>query len=83
MPNLGYIAHENIKWSYIDEYGLHINRTSSSILAKNLISWIRNFWCFLGSNKEVNMDTSCLNNNRFFDNMRPASETIFINNKMI
>ena len=36
--NLDYISHENIKESHIDEYGLHINRTGSSILVKNLIS---------------------------------------------
>ena len=41
--NLDYISHENIKESHINEYGLHINRTGSSILAKNLISGIRNF----------------------------------------
>ena len=41
--DLDYISHENVKESNIDEYGLHINRTGSSILAKNLISGIRNF----------------------------------------
>ena len=41
--NLDYISHENIKESHINEYGLHINKTGSSILAKNLISGIRNF----------------------------------------
>ena len=41
--NLDYISHENIKESHINEYGLHINRTGSSILAKNLISGIRTF----------------------------------------
>ena len=59
--NLDYISHENIKESHIDEYGLHINRTGSSILAKNLISGIRNFWCFSDSNKEVNIDGICRN----------------------
>ena len=41
--SLDYISHENIKESHIDEYGLHINRTGSSILAKNLNSGICNF----------------------------------------
>ena len=41
--NLDYISHENIKESHIDEYGLHINRTGSSILAKHLVSEIRKF----------------------------------------
>ena len=41
--NLDHISHENIKESHINEYGLHINKTGSSILAKNLISGIRNF----------------------------------------
>ena len=77
--NLDYISHENIKESHINEYGLHINRTGSSILAKNLISGIRNFWCFLDSKKEVNIDGSCLNNIRFYDNLRPESETISMN----
>ena len=63
--NLDYISHENIKESRIDEYGLHINRTGSSILPKNLISGIRNFGCFLDSKKEVNIDQSRLNNIRF------------------
>ena len=62
--NLDYIFHENIKESHIDEYGLHINRTASSILAKNLILGIRNS-CFLDSKKEVNIDGSCLMNIRF------------------
>ena len=38
--NLDFISHENIKESHINEYGLHINRTGSSILTKNLISGI-------------------------------------------
>ena len=41
--NLDYISHNNKKESHIDEYGIHINRTSSSISAKNLISEICNF----------------------------------------
>ena len=41
--NLDNISHENIKELHIDEYGLLVNRTGSSILAKNLISGIRNF----------------------------------------
>ena len=39
---LDYFSHQNIKESHIDEYVLHINRTGSSILAKNLISVIHN-----------------------------------------
>ena len=35
--NLDFISHENKKESHINEYGLHINRTGSSILTKNLI----------------------------------------------
>ena len=77
--NLDYISHENINESHINEYSLNINRTGSSILAKNLISGIRNFWCFLDSKKEVNIDGSCLNNIRFYDNLRPGSETISMN----
>ena len=38
--NLDFISHENKKESHINEYGLHINRTGSSILTKNLISGI-------------------------------------------
>ena len=41
--NLDYISHKNIKESHIDEYGLHINRTGSSILVKNLILGTRDF----------------------------------------
>ena len=74
--NLNYICHENIRESRIDEYGLHINRTDSSILAKNLILGIRNFRCFLDSKIKVNIDGSCLNNVRFYDNLRPESQTI-------
>ena len=44
--NLDFISHENKKESHINEYGLHINRTGSSILTKNLISGI-DTWCFL------------------------------------
>ena len=77
--NSDYISHKNIKESHINEYGLHIYRTGSSILAKNLISGTRNFWCFLDSKKEVNIDGSCLNNIRFYDSLRPESETIFMN----
>ena len=41
--NLDSISHENIKVSHIDQYGLHTNRTYSSVLDKNLISEIREF----------------------------------------
>ena len=41
--NLNYISHKNIEESSIDEYGLRINRTGSSILAKTPISGIYNF----------------------------------------
>ena len=44
--NLDFISHENKKESHINEYGLHINRTGSSILTKNLI-WGIDTWCFL------------------------------------
>ena len=37
------IHHENIDESHLNEYGLHINRTTSINLAKNLISGIRKF----------------------------------------
>ena len=37
------IHHENIDESHLNEYGLHINRTGSINLAKNLISGIRKF----------------------------------------
>ena len=37
------IHHENIDESHLNEYGLHINRTGSINLAKNLISGIRIF----------------------------------------
>ena len=37
------IYHENIDESHLNEYGLHINRTESINLAKNLISGIRKF----------------------------------------
>ena len=37
------IHHENIEESHLNEYGLHINRTGSINLAKNLISGIRKF----------------------------------------
>ena len=76
--NLYYISHENINVSYIDEWS-SINRTGSSILAKNVISGICNFRYFLDSKKEVNIDGSWLNNIRFYDNLRPQSETIFMN----
>ena len=33
----------------------------------------------MDSNKEVNIDGSCLNNIRFYDNLRPESETSSIN----
>ena len=77
--NLNYIRHESIKESCIDEYGLHINRIGSSILAKNLILGIRNFRCFLDSKIKVNIDGSCLNNVRLYDNLRPESQTISLN----
>ena len=70
-------SYENIKESYIDEYGLHINRTSFSILDKNLISGICNF-CFFDSKKELNIDKliNCLNNITLYDGLTPESETI-------
>ena len=70
-------SYENIKESYIDEYGLHINRTSFSILDKNLISSICNF-CFFDSKKELNIDKliNCLNNITLYDGLTPESETI-------
>ena len=37
------IFNDNIAESNIDQYGLHINDSGSVILAKNLISGIRNF----------------------------------------
>ena len=37
------IHHENIDESHLNQYGLHINRTGSINLAKNLISGIRKF----------------------------------------
>ena len=37
------IHHENIDESHLNQYGLHINRTGSINLAKNLISRIRKF----------------------------------------
>ena len=37
------IFNDNIVESNIDQYGLHINESGSVILAKNLISGIRNF----------------------------------------
>ena len=69
------MSHENIKESHIDEYGLPINRTGSSILAKNLISGIRHF-CFSDSKKEVNIDRIWLRKIRIYDNLRPESEII-------
>ena len=74
--NLHYISHENIWESHIHEYGLHINKTGSSILAKNLISGVRNFSSFWDSKKEVNIDGLCLENIRFYDNLGPESKTI-------
>ena len=50
-------------------------------LAKNLVSGIRNF-CFLDAKEEVNINrttSSCLNNVRVYDNLRPESEMICIN----
>ena len=47
-------------------------------LAKNLVSGIRNF-CFLDAKEEVNINrttSSCLNNVRVYDNLRPESEMI-------
>ena len=79
FKNLYYTSHKNIKQSRINEYGLHINRTGSSILAKNLISGIRNFLCFSNSKKEVHIDGICLKNIRFYDNLRPESEMISMN----
>ena len=38
------IFNDNIAESNIDQYGLHINESGSVILAKNLISGMRNFW---------------------------------------
>ena len=76
--NSYYISHENINASHIDERS-SINRTGSSILAKNLISGICNFRYFLDPNKEVNIDGNCLNNIRLYDNLRPQSETISMN----
>ena len=38
-----YIHHENIDESHLNEYGLHINRTGSINLAKNLILGIQKF----------------------------------------
>ena len=37
------IFNDNIAESNIDQYGLHINESGSVILAKNLISGMRNF----------------------------------------
>ena len=37
------IFNDNIAESNIDQYGLHINESGSVILAKNLISGVRNF----------------------------------------
>ena len=78
-PNSDYISHENVKESDIDEYDIDIYRTDSSILAKNLISGIHNYWCFSESKKEINIDGSCLNKIRFYDNLRPESEAISMN----
>ena len=38
------IFNDNIVEPNINQYGLHINQSGSVILAKNLISGIRNFW---------------------------------------
>ena len=73
-------SYENIKESYIDEYGLPINRIGFSILDKNLISDICNF-CFFDSKEELNIDKliNCLNNITLYDDLTPESETISMN----
>ena len=45
------IFNDNIVESNIDQYGLHINESGSVILAKNLISGIRNL-CKKGTRKK-------------------------------
>ena len=47
------IFNDNIAESNIDQYGLHINESGSVILAKNLISGIRNFWKKWDSQKRI------------------------------
>ena len=74
--NLDSISHENIKVLHIDQYGFHTNKSYSSVLDKNLISGIREFWCFLDYKKKLNIDGSCLTNIRFYGNPRPEPETI-------
>ena len=41
--NLGIIIHENIDERGLDRFGLHLNRTGSDILARNLINCIQHF----------------------------------------
>ena len=48
---LNRIFNVNIAESNIDQYGLHINESGSVILAKNLISGIRNL-CKKGTRKK-------------------------------
>ena len=40
------MSYENVKQLHMDEYGIHINRTRSLILTKNLISGIVTFDMF-------------------------------------
>ena len=50
---LNRIFNVNIAESNIDQYGLHINESGSVILAKNLISDIRNLWKKRDSQKRI------------------------------
>ena len=43
-PEVDCIFNDKIAESNVDQYGLHVNESKSVILAKNLISGIRNFW---------------------------------------
>ena len=47
------IFNDNIGEPNIDQCGLHINESGSVILAKNLISGIRNFWKKSDSQKRI------------------------------
>ena len=58
------IHHENIDESHLNGYGLHVNRTGSINLAKNLISGIRKFRYDLDSKnnkKKLSLATSVRN----------------------
>ena len=58
------IFHNNITPSHLNKDGLHLNFNGSTVLAGNLLSRIRMFWCTMDSNEQISLSNEQHENDR-------------------